>query len=274
MRRLFTVACLLLLFSLAALGQANVAMSQPKATTGSITTSSTSISAPVGGLASASVSIHGTHAGINFSFFLSDDSTDGLNGTWYTTTCSRTDLTLWQAITGVLASNASLMWDCGAYGATYLKITSTAWTSGAGLITISPTAANIEPALTVGVDTSSDPCASPSAVKQSASVAFSSSTTAALVAASAGKKIYVCSIYFTMSSGTTPTIAFKGGTGGSCGSNIVTFTGTMALPTASGSVIQFGGAYSSFVTAAGSEFCATTAGTTPTGNGFITYVQQ
>jgi hypothetical protein len=142
------------------------------------------------------------------------------------------------------------------------------------VVNITPTAAPIEPAMSVGVDTGPDPCASPSAVKQSASIAFSSATTAALVAAVAGKKIYVCSIYFTISSGTTPTIAFKAGTGGSCGAAVVTFTGVMALPTASGSVIQFGGGYSTFVTAAGSEFCATTAGTTPTGNGFLVYVQQ
>jgi hypothetical protein len=257
MRKIAFALVLVLALSASLVAQAHIDMSQPKPTTGNVTTSSASIPVPVGGMGAASVSLHGTHAGINLSFFLSDDSTDGVNGTWYSTTCSRTDVTLWQAVTGVITSNASLMWDCSVWGATFLKVTSTAWTSGTGIVIISPTAAPIEPAPTMGIDTGPDPCASPSAVKLSASIAFSSATTTALVAASAGKKIYVCSLYFTMSSGTTPTIAFKGGTGGSCGAATVTFTGVMALPTASGSVIQFGGGYSTFVTAAGSEFCAT-----------------
>lgn len=120
-----------------------------------------------------------------------------------------------------------------------------------------------------------DPCATSSATKQSASVAFSSAASAVLVTGVEGKRTYLCSFTFTMSSGTTPTILFKSGTGTTCGTGTVTYTGTMALPTTSGTLVTVGQGHSLFTpTATGADFCMATGGTTPTGNGWITFVQQ
>jgi hypothetical protein len=120
-----------------------------------------------------------------------------------------------------------------------------------------------------------DPCLASSATKQSVSLAFSTNASAVIVTGVEGKRVYVCAFTVTMSSGTTPTLLFKSGTGTTCGTGTVTYTGTMALPTASGSVVTVGAGHAMFSpTAAGADLCIATGGTTPTGNGWITYVQQ
>lgn len=121
---------------------------------------------------------------------------------------------------------------------------------------------------------SGDPCASPDRTKQSASVAFTTNTTVILVTNAQGRRTYVCSINLTMTSGTTPTLAFQYGTGSTCGTGTVTLTGTMALPTTSGTVVTFGNGSTLFYAEKNTDLCMVTGGTSPTGNGWITYVQE
>lgn len=121
---------------------------------------------------------------------------------------------------------------------------------------------------------SGDPCNSEDRTKSSASIAFSSNTTVILVANQQVKRIYVCAIHIVMTSGTTPTLAFTYGTGSTCGTGTVTLTGTMALPTTSGSLLVFGYGGTIFFAEKGNDLCMVTGGTSPTGNGFITYVQE
>ena len=123
----------------------------------------------------------------------------------------------------------------------------------------------------------SDFCESPAFIKSSASIAFSSATTTAIVPAVAGKVIYPCFVTLTMSSGTNATITFKSGTHttNDCDTGTVTYPGTMAVSSTSGALYAFGGAGHDVFspTAASAQFCITTGGTSPTGNGWITYVQ-
>ena len=127
---------------------ANVAttMAQPARITGSITSSTSAISAAVSGYSVATVTVHGTYAGVTISFLFSDDG----GTTWYVDTCTRTDTNV-QETGEALPSNQTRAWDCGIYAATNFEVLASAWTSGAASIGITMSAAPIEPALTVGL---------------------------------------------------------------------------------------------------------------------------
>jgi hypothetical protein len=119
-----------------------------------------------------------------------------------------------------------------------------------------------------------DPCQNPLIAKSSASIAITSATTTKLVAASTGKKVYVCGVKATIA-GTTPTIEFEYGTKVSteCDTGATALTGAFA-PTA-GSILGIGdGGQVQFQTIASNELCAVTTGTSPSFQGFLVYVQQ
>lgn len=121
-----------------------VYLGQPAATTGTITSSASTITATVTGYGIATVSIHGTYAGISGTFQISDDG----GTTYYTTTCTRTDTNVQE--TGFsLLTNASRAWDCSVYGSTNLRVAASAFTSGTGSVSITLSAAAIEAAPTV-----------------------------------------------------------------------------------------------------------------------------
>lgn len=119
-----------------------------------------------------------------------------------------------------------------------------------------------------------DPCQNPLILKSSAVINISSATTTELVAAAAGKVVYLCNATLTLN-GTTPSIKFEYGTKVStaCDTGATALTGTYA-PTA-GSMLKLSDPGTQFYTPAANELCAVTAGTsTPSWQGHINYVQQ
>ena len=121
-----------------------------------------------------------------------------------------------------------------------------------------------------------DPCAMAGIPKQSAAIAVSSATTAAIVPSVGSKVIYVCGVAVTYTSGTTPTLQFRTGTQTStaCDTGAASLTGVMSIPAAAGQGLIIGAGASSFSTPSGNQLCITSGGTTPNFNGFLTYVQQ
>jgi hypothetical protein len=101
-------------------------------------------------------------------------------------------------------------------------------------------------------------------------VTISSTGTTQLVALSGNTTIYVCSLLLTMN-GTTPGIQFEYGTGTNCATGLQALTGVMAPTT--GSVLQ-AGALVQFQTLPGNALCAVASGTTPSIQGYVTYVQR
>lgn len=125
-----------------------------------------------------------------------------------------------------------------------------------------------------------DPCFSQFTYKQSAAINLSAAGTTQPVAPSAGKVVYVCSATFTIApSGTSAdTLQFTTGTGGTCGTNTATMTGTFGdgdLTTTTGVVpISLGSDGTEFAGASGAGLCLVAAGTTVKIQGVLNYVQQ
>jgi hypothetical protein len=104
----------------------------------------------------------------------------------------------------------------------------------------------------------------------SVSVNISSAATTQVVALSGSTVVYVCSFFLSVN-GTNPTVQFEYGTGSSCATSPVVLTGAIAPLT--GSVIT-AGALVQFQTAPGNALCIVSAGTTPSIQGYVTYVQR
>ena len=107
-------------------------------TTGSITTSSTSITATdLTGIGSASVQISGTHAGINLIF---ETLIDG-GSIWNPIQAQNqsTGALTTAGATGVITTNATVVWTVSPLlGQSQFRVRSTAFTSGSGAIVIHP----------------------------------------------------------------------------------------------------------------------------------------
>jgi hypothetical protein len=122
-----------------------------------------------------------------------------------------------------------------------------------------------------------DPCASSSIPKSSAVINITTATTTSLVALSGSTVVYVCGFNVTTGSTTTAnTIVFEYGTGGSCATSPVALTGIMnSLGMLTGNISAGNAGSTIFKTAAGNALCAlSTVGSTPSIQGFVTYVQQ
>lgn len=130
--------------------------------------------------------------------------------------------------------------------------------------------------VTLRPDVQLDPCASPQVAKTSTKIAVSSQTTAQLIAPSTGKSTYVCGFAVTYTSGTTPTLKFISGTQTTtaCDTGPADLTGVMSIPATAGQGLVIGAGQTMFSTAASTQLCIVSGGTTPNYNGFITYVQQ
>ena len=118
-----------------------------------------------------------------------------------------------------------------------------------------------------------DICQNTNIAKSSVPVNITTATTTAVIAAIALKKIYVCSVnaYIT---GTTPTVLFLTGTQTTtaCDTGAINLTGT--FPFTTGTLIAWENANIEFTSLVGGQMCITTGGTSPSVQGFITYVQQ
>lgn len=125
-----------------------------------------------------------------------------------------------------------------------------------------------------------DPCMSPDIAKLSAPINITSATTTSLVSVSGSTVVYVCGFAVTINqeATTADTIAFEYGTGAACTSPTL-LTGTFGAGGVTAAtapiVVQAGhGGTTIFKSAASNGICALTVGTTPSFQGFLTYVQQ
>jgi hypothetical protein len=120
----------------------------------------------------------------------------------------------------------------------------------------------------------SDPCENPSVTKFSVPVAISTATTTNLLSAVTGDYITVCKYQFSVV-GTSPTVQFEYGTTVStaCDTGAASLSGAMSIPTTT-TAISIGAESMTFRTPAGVQLCLVTGGTTPSVQGYITYVQQ
>jgi hypothetical protein len=125
-----------------------------------------------------------------------------------------------------------------------------------------------------------DPCQNPGSVKSSAQVQISSATTTQLIPTVAGQQIYVCggTVEIASSATTAATIQFEYGTGATCGTGTVAFTGPMGTGTATAgidpAVIPLSSGVTNFAVPTNNNFCAVTTGTTVNANGWIVFVSQ
>ncbi|MEX8520060.1 MAG: hypothetical protein AB3X44_16240 [Leptothrix sp. (in: b-proteobacteria)] len=107
-------------------------MAAPAATTGNITTAATVVGPVTMGLYDgATVTVQGTHAGVNFGFWGSTD-----NSTWFPVQAVRTDTGIVESTTGVLTTNSARSWDISIGEFLFFRVVATAWTSGSAAVAI------------------------------------------------------------------------------------------------------------------------------------------
>jgi len=235
---------------------------------------------PVANYNAATVTVSGTYAGATLNFEFSDP-TSGTN--YFQEVCARTDINLLE-ISEVLPTNQVRAWNCPVWAATRFRVRLSAYTSGNVNVWITVTQAAIDPSLVVAASISnvagaSDPCQDVSAIKQSVPINISSATTTQLIPLSGITIAYVCSFQAVAAAGTNPSFQFVYGTGTNCGTGTTTLTGAMATgvtvsATTPGPIFESSGGNTAFKTAAGNALCATTGGTTPNFQGWVSYVQQ
>jgi hypothetical protein len=114
--------------------------------TGNITSAASIVSVNSHDFALATVTIHGTYAGVTLVFEFSDDG----GTTWYQDQCVRSDTPIMENGESV-TNNSALEWDCGVAATTNFRVRSTSWTSGTGVIGITMTQDQIEPASTTSI---------------------------------------------------------------------------------------------------------------------------
>lgn len=166
----------------------------------------------------------------------------------------------------VTSTTANGVWQADAAGFTNVRMRTSAFTSGT-------VAASVSLAYGINGQTPGpvDPCASAAIDKSSFSVAISTATTTAIQAGTAGKRVYVCAFTIIYTSGTTPTIQFEVGTGGTCGTGTTAKTGVIAIQATVGTGLIVGAGHTLFSGTAAQDVCILSAGTTPTVNGWVTY---
>ena len=122
-------------------------------------------------------------------------------------------------------------------------------------------------------DLSADPCQDSTVLKQNAAVNVGASTTAAIIPAVAGKKVFVCG-FSASTVGTNPTFTFKSGTQTStaCDTGTATISGAINVSATVGTYALFGD-YTSLTAPASNQVCLNTAATTSV-QGVVNYVQQ
>jgi hypothetical protein len=109
-------------------------LTTPVAVTGAIVAASTVVGPlTMGSWDGATVTVSGTHAGVNFGFWGSLDNT-----LWFPVNACRVDTSISETTTGVLTSNSSRAWDIDIGEFLYFRVVATAWTSGSAAINITP----------------------------------------------------------------------------------------------------------------------------------------
>ncbi len=238
--------------------------------------SGSTLDIPVANYSAATITVSGTYAGatINFDF---SDPTSGTN--YFQEVCARTDINLLE-VSEVLPTNQVRAWQCPVWAASRFRVRMSAYTSGNVNVWITLTQAAIDPSLVVAASITniagaSDPCQDVSAIKSSVAIAVSGAGTNQLVALSGSTVVYICGVSMTVSGTTTPSALLEYGTGASCGSGTTSLTGayvgsTGTIPT----IINYSGGSTVMKTPSGNAVCIVTAGTGPSAQGVLSYVQQ
>ena len=260
----------------------SILQAQPSRTTGTITTSSSTVSAATTGYASATVTVNGTYAGVTVNFEFSDDG----GTTWYPFQCARVDAAI-QESSEALGSNVSRAWDCGIYASSNFRVRSSAYTSGTANIGITLSAAAIEPAPTVsgsgtfsvnqsqvgGTNVVADPCQANA--KSYAVVNMSSATTTRIIAPVSAKHTYICSMILMASA--ADNVVIEEGTGGTCGTGTAGIAGdtTTGLALGANGGFVMGDGLAAVMATAGTnvDFCLKTSSAAQL-SGHVAYVQQ
>lgn len=126
----------------ALVGKVNVLGDQPAATVGTIGSAAATVQGTVTSYAAVSITVSGTHAGINLTFEVSDDS----GTTWFPYQFQREADGAIVNTTGVLATNGATMYTASTPGITTVRVRATAWTSGGtNSVRISPGSMPLEP---------------------------------------------------------------------------------------------------------------------------------
>ncbi len=116
-----------------------------------------------------------------------------------------------------------------------------------------------------------NPCVWPEAQLVSITGATTGTAKVQLIALSAGKKIFVCSVsVLGVSGSSTPTFSLVKGTGTACATNTVVVM--QSFTTVAATTYAF--ASPAIVTSAGDELCYLQTGTSPVNNYLINYVQM
>jgi len=139
-----------------------------------------------------------------------------------------------------------------------------------------PASAQAGPGITTATYTGgSDYCQNPSIAKSNAIVSVGAAATGELVAAVAGKTIYVCSFDSTFA-GAVTTLTFKTGTKvtNPCDTNPAAVSGVFALAAGPGTFNLGGSGGVLFKSAVSGEICLTTVGAASASAGQLRYVQR
>ena len=200
-----------------------------------------------------------------------------LTGTWSATVqfeVSADNQATWQGINAqpipngqqVTSATGNGVWQADVAGFTNARLRVSAFSSGTVVAQ-----ASLVFGITGITSQPVDPCASAAIAKSSKSIAISSSTTTVIQAGATGKTVFVCAFTLVYASGTTPTAQFEFGTGGTCTSPTV-LTGAMNLQATAGTALIAGAGHTLFAGASGADVCLVSTGTTPTYNGWVTFV--
>jgi len=120
-----------------------------------------------------------------------------------------------------------------------------------------------------------DPCLNNSVAKSSRPINISTATTSTLVALSGATAVYVCGFTLASTGATTATTALlEYGTGANCATGTAVLTGAFGQSLSTSAVVVTANGATQMTAPAGNGLCLVSAGTTPSIQGYLTYVQQ
>lgn len=213
------------------------------------------------GFSSGSVEIFGNYSAATLALTVANDAnaTSQQFGT----------LRLWpfsggQPITSLTGANTAIngLYSFSASGFNQIKITSSGTFTGTSA-TLRFTIHAASGVTRAAPLPAADPCQDPNVQKQSLPVAISTATTTALVAPSAGIRVYPCEISLVI--GASTTVLLVTGTGPTCGTGTASVSGTVPASTY---YVGFGGTFLNLPL--GNGLCLTSTGTGGI-NGTVTY---
>lgn len=116
------------------------------AVSSAITAAGQTLAVPTSRVSTVSITtVASTLVGHNAIFEVSNNSTNGVNGNWYTVQAVRTDANIIESTTGVLAATPAYGWELNVSAYAYFRVRATAHTSGTATYTIKPGAYATEP---------------------------------------------------------------------------------------------------------------------------------